>query len=89
MNQDIAAEAVLEGETSERAAGRVLHRHIPSLDGLRALSIIFVLIGHTGHQLYFDNANLVGLALDSLPGLGVKIFFVISGYLITLLLLSE
>jgi len=55
---------------------------IPSLNGLRALSILFVLIGH------IQVANLK--RLDA-PGaqIGVNIFFVISGFLITLLLLKE
>ena len=49
----------------------------PALDGLRALAVIAVLIYHAG--------------LHWLPGgfLGVEIFFTISGYLITSLLLSE
>lgn len=51
--------------------------HIPSLDGFRAVSIAIVLFGH---------------ALQTLPipgGFGVTIFFFISGYLITTLLLRE
>jgi len=49
----------------------------PALDGLRALSVIAVLLYHAG--------------LKWIPGgfLGVEVFFVISGYLITSLLLSE
>jgi peptidoglycan/LPS O-acetylase OafA/YrhL len=55
---------------------------IPSLDGLRALSILFVLIGHV---------QVANLKLHDAPGaqIGVNIFFVISGFLITLLLLKE
>ena len=51
--------------------------YIPSLDGIRALSVIAVIVYH---------ANKLWL-----PGgfLGVEVFFVISGYLITLLLLAE
>jgi peptidoglycan/LPS O-acetylase OafA/YrhL len=51
--------------------------HIPSLDGLRACSILIVMLSH------FVNANLIP------GGLGVYIFFVISGFLITRLLIGE
>src|ERR687890_608892 len=49
----------------------------PGLDGLRALAVIAVLLYHAG--------------LPFLPGgfLGVEVFFVVSGYLITALLLAE
>jgi len=56
--------------------------YIPSLGGLRALSIVFVLISHVRAK----NFSFV----DSPGGqIGVNIFFVISGFLITLLLLEE
>jgi peptidoglycan/LPS O-acetylase OafA/YrhL len=62
-----------------------MSRRIPSLDGLRAVSIAMVLVGHA--------AGTVGFPLRPAPfawgHLGVKIFFVISGYLITTLLLDE
>ncbi|WP_149202475.1 acyltransferase family protein [Actinotalea subterranea] len=49
--------------------------HVPALDGLRGVAILGVLLFHTGH----------------LPGgfLGVDLFFVLSGYLITDLLVRE
>ena len=51
--------------------------YIPALDGLRALAVIAVLLYHGGQAW--------------IPGgfLGVDVFFVISGYLITCLLLSD
>lgn len=51
--------------------------HIPSLDGIRAVSILFVFIAHIGYE-------------DIVPGgFGVTIFFFLSGYLITTLLRRE
>ncbi|KOX16303.1 acyltransferase [Nocardiopsis sp. NRRL B-16309] len=50
-------------------------RHLSALDGLRGVAIIGVLLFHTGH-------------LDG-GFLGVDLFFVLSGYLITGLLLRE
>jgi peptidoglycan/LPS O-acetylase OafA/YrhL len=51
--------------------------YMPGLDGLRALAVIAVLLYHAG--------------ISWLPGgfLGVEVFFVLSGYLITALLLAE
>src|SRR5690606_24618374 len=55
-------------------------RHMPSLDGIRCLAIVAVLWHHSPHA-------------DSVPVtrgfLGVDLFFVLSGFLITTLLLRE
>lgn len=53
------------------------HGYVPSLDGLRALSILFVMVGH-----------LVSGKLAP-GGFGVQVFFVISGFLIARLMLAE
>ncbi len=60
-----------------RSSVEVRMPHLPGLDGLRAFAVIGVLLYHAG--------------VSWLPGgfLGVEVFFVISGYLITALLLSE
>jgi peptidoglycan/LPS O-acetylase OafA/YrhL len=62
-------------------------RRIPSLDGLRAVSIAFVLCAHLSGTTGFPRLP-VGLG-ESLAGFGVRVFFVISGLLITSLLLDE
>ena len=51
--------------------------YIPALDGLRGLSIVMVLIAHLGYESIVPG------------GLGVTIFFFISGYIITNLLIDE
>lgn len=51
--------------------------YVPGLDGLRALSVNIVILGHVGFSALFP------------AGLGVTTFFFISGYLITLLLWQE
>jgi peptidoglycan/LPS O-acetylase OafA/YrhL len=60
---------------------------IPSLDGLRALSISLVVVGH-GMELRFQS-SMTGDVAGAFANLGVRIFFIISGYLITTLLLKE
>ncbi len=57
--------------------------YLPGIDGLRAISVLAVLAFHH----YFIGGHEQGFA----PGgfLGVEVFFVVSGYLITSLLLAE
>ena len=54
-------------------------RYFPALDGLRAISVLLVLSFHTGDSIW---SRLHGY-------LGVSVFFVLSGFLITTLLLRE
>lgn len=51
----------------------------PTLDGLRALAVLLVLIGHSNWPLLMDDGGLVGVA----------VFFTLSGFLITTLLMEE
>jgi peptidoglycan/LPS O-acetylase OafA/YrhL len=62
-------------------------KRIPSLDGLRAISISLVVVGHWTELRYHSStaADVAG----AFANLGVRIFFIISGYLITTLLLKE
>jgi peptidoglycan/LPS O-acetylase OafA/YrhL len=64
---------------SPRGRGETQLTYVPGLDGLRAISVLAVMLYH-----FRPDRSL-------LPGgyLGVEVFFVISGYLITSLLLSE
>jgi peptidoglycan/LPS O-acetylase OafA/YrhL len=56
----------------------------PALDGLRAVAVLAVMVQHAGVKLPWEDH-------EALPGgfLGVDVFFVISGFLITSLLLAE
>jgi peptidoglycan/LPS O-acetylase OafA/YrhL len=61
---------------------------LAGLDGLRAISIALVLGGHlAGTQFCYSLESYA--RLGDLANLGVRIFFVISGYLITSLLVAE
>jgi peptidoglycan/LPS O-acetylase OafA/YrhL len=60
---------------------------IPSLDGMRAISILLVVAGHWA-ELRYRPSELADVA-GAFANLGVRIFFIISGYLITTLLLKE
>ena len=65
----------LEWNPPRQAISRV--PYLPGLDGMRALAVAAVIVYHTNNGW--------------LPGgfIGVEVFFVISGYLITLLLIGE
>jgi peptidoglycan/LPS O-acetylase OafA/YrhL len=61
---------------------------IPSLNGLRALSIFLVILCHANMRYHFlDARSPLSFFTDGLFGVGV--FFVLSGFLITTLLLRE
>lgn len=62
---------------AEQASTRPKSRYIPALDGLRTLAVVAVVLYHL--NLTWAQGGL----------LGVTIFFVLSGYLITRLLLNE
>src|SRR5208282_2491399 len=72
----------------QRCPAAVTHR-IPSLDGLRAIAITFVLAAHAAHRGAAWLPPLPTTYLNVLALTGVKIFFVLSGFLITSLLLKE
>jgi peptidoglycan/LPS O-acetylase OafA/YrhL len=80
MTDSIGANSPLLQSKSERTD------YLRSLDGLRAISIALVLLGHLSGTSGFLHVNL---GVGDYAHLGVVIFFVISGFLITRLLLSE
>ena len=74
----------MKGVPSNRIpSNRIPSNRIPSLDGLRAISISLVIAGHWAELRY--HSDVAG----AFANLGVRIFFIISGYLITTLLLRE
>jgi peptidoglycan/LPS O-acetylase OafA/YrhL len=77
-------------KTEERRSAQSTRsgRTIPSLDGLRALAISFVVVAHAALQPAHPNNHVV-VYLSVLAQTGVRIFFVLSGFLITSLILKE
>jgi peptidoglycan/LPS O-acetylase OafA/YrhL len=73
-------------ETAAPAVTRSSGDRIPSLDGLRALSIAAVILGHAVATHGVPQSFLI---LSHAGNLGVRMFFVISGFLITSLLIKE
>jgi peptidoglycan/LPS O-acetylase OafA/YrhL len=63
-------------------AGALLHPRMAGLDFLRAVAVLLVLLDHSGLEA-------IGPVRVFDGGLGVEIFFVLSGFLITWLLLGE
>ncbi len=72
----------------ENAQKSIPHR-IPSLDGCRAISICLVILSHLCNTPSFQAFNPYARMMYHFGPFGVKVFFVISGFLITTLLLSE
>ena len=59
-----------------------MQNRVPALDGVRAAAILLVLFGHTIHSKYLPLGVLFGQY-------GTSLFFVLSGYLITAVLLAD
>ena len=71
-----------------------MHEKLPSINGLRALSVAMVITGHLGraglfHAAYDNRYLRAGLDFVGDGSLGVSMFFILSGFLITRLLLLE
>jgi peptidoglycan/LPS O-acetylase OafA/YrhL len=61
-------------------------RRIPSLDGVRAISVAIVLLGHVCNS---TGAPAWLAPMERYANFGVRVFFVLSGFLITSLLVKE
>jgi peptidoglycan/LPS O-acetylase OafA/YrhL len=86
--ETIAAEKA-EQTTNPGSPSSKKNKHIPSLDGLRAIAITFVVTAHAVQRGAPWISSRAATYLTVLAYTGVKIFFVISGFLITSLLLKE
>ncbi len=71
------SEAVFNPTLIEHRPHAVSLRNIPSLDGMRAVSVLMVFFAHAGLDHFIPG------------GFGVTIFFFLSGFLITTLLRAE
>jgi peptidoglycan/LPS O-acetylase OafA/YrhL len=71
-------------------AGPASSGWLPSIEGVRAVAVGLVLCSHlTGTQGFISSSAATYQALGPLGNLGVRVFFVLSGFLITQLLLRE
>ena len=80
-----ANDTVSKTETPSWLAGG----RVPCLDGLRALSIVLVLFSHLAPTADSPFPTVVQRLAPRFGSYGVDVFFVISGFLITLLLFRE
>lgn len=71
------------GEASLSHAAFLATKQFPGLDGIRAISALLVVSVHLGDNNFYRRWDWLG------GGLGVSVFFVLSGFLITTLALRE
>src|SRR5262249_4470308 len=90
----VAAEASTDAgaDRSARSRGAGARIYFPELDGLRFIAFLMVFLFHGGlPEPMVDQAigRTAARALRENGGYGVQLFFILSGYLITTLLLRE
>jgi peptidoglycan/LPS O-acetylase OafA/YrhL len=84
-SRDVAASRRVGGVEPGRRAVLAAHTRLAALDGVRGLAIVLVLGFHVGNTLVLEGTSPVFAG----GHLGVHLFFVLSGFLITALLLGE
>jgi peptidoglycan/LPS O-acetylase OafA/YrhL len=84
MNDQVLPRA---SDTPPKAMKSGHQQRLPALDGLRAISIVLVVLGHLvgTRNMPLPKTSIAG----SFAEFGVRVFFVISGFLITTLLFAE
>lgn len=63
--------------------------HFKGLNDIRAIAAMIVLVFHIDQVIRFFGLKSIGFYQTGMPGYGVTLFFVLSGFLITRLLLIE
>jgi peptidoglycan/LPS O-acetylase OafA/YrhL len=79
-------------EANDKADSGLKQRHLPALDGLRGVAILLVLAGHFYQRIFFSSEPGIAMVFGRLAGAGgygVELFFVLSGFLITGILLDN
>jgi peptidoglycan/LPS O-acetylase OafA/YrhL len=60
------------------------HEHVPPLDGIRGLAVLFVMVGHFFKSVFGEwGIWFSGIQVIHVGWVGVDLFFVLSGFLIT------
>jgi peptidoglycan/LPS O-acetylase OafA/YrhL len=65
------------------------HIHLPGINGIRAIAAFIVLIFHIDQFTRFFDVPTLGIHASGMARYGVTLFFVLSGFLITYLLIVE
>src|SRR4051812_1692668 len=63
--------------------------YLPGLNGIRAIAALIVIVFHIDNYLPMFNLPQIGFSTHQMASYAVVIFFALSGYLITYLLLAE
>ncbi|MGN6567179.1 MAG: acyltransferase family protein [Flavipsychrobacter sp.] len=79
----------LRKQTSIKQSNTKSTSYLPGLNGIRAIAILIVIAAHTDEFAYLFHRHSVGLIGNGVAVHAVTLFFVLSGYLITYLLMLE